>query len=425
MKFDAVIIGGGITGVQSAIDIADQGYQVAILEREPSIGGKMVTLAKVFPTNDCSACIATPLMSSANSNPNITILTNCDVEKVHETNPGYRLTVTQKPRFVSVDDCIGCTRCADVCPVVIEDPWEYNLGVRKAIQVPFETAIPGVAVLIPELCTFCGKCAKVCPTECIDYLDKPKEMTIHTKTLVLATGYELGRMDAKRDYHGDEFSNVIHSLQMERIMAPNGHYGGLLRPSDGKRIRSIAFVLCAGSRDKSIDVNIDYCSRVCCMYSIKQANLLAEKIAPENIYLFYMDIRSFGKGYDEYYQATEDKGINFVKGKVAKIRELPNGNLMLRYEDIERKQGVHEQEVDMVVLALGMIPSSTTVNFPGVDLGVDKFFASAEPKINPSISTQQGIFIAGAAAGPKDIVDSIAQASSAAMKAGIYLMKEV
>jgi heterodisulfide reductase subunit A len=289
---------------------------------------------------------------------------------------------------------------------------------RKAIRIPFSNAIPQVAVLDVENCMLCGVCEKVCPTRAVDYFQEPRDFTINAKTAVLATGFTALPLDDKVQYGRGRVPNVITALQMERLLAPHGPYARVLRPSDGREPDSIAFVQCAGSRDKSMGVS--YCSRVCCMYTIKQAMLLSGSLPLADITVYYMDIRAFGKGYEQFFQNAQAMGIQFVKAKVASLSEGQNGQVQIRYES-QSGEGVATAAHDLVVLALGMLPEWKPEGVCAVSRAEDGFLKTVSPKIAPTLTDVEGIFVAGAAAGPKDIVDSIAEAGAAAMEASNYL----
>lgn len=418
--FDALVIGAGITGLQTANDLADQGLQVLVVEKEPSIGGAMILLSKVFPTLDCASCITTPKMSSVNNHDNITIMTLSHIKSFEREGEEFKITIRQEPRYVDEVSCTGCGKCEYACPVFRSDPFDFDLGVTKAIHLPFKNAIPLAAVLDMNYCIQCGACARVCPVpDCINYLEEPKDIEFTVGTVIQCTGFDLTPMDAKKEYHAEELDNVISPMQMERLLAPHGPYGGVLRPTDGVLADSIAFVQCAGSRDETLGV--PYCSRVCCMYAIKQAMLLSGILPLADITIYYMDIRTFGKGHDQFYQNAKAMGINFVKAKVAKINEAENGNVKLRIEEIGLNDGLREVEHDLCVLSLGMKPKESENNPLSLEEGEDGFIARAYPKISPTITSEQGVFVAGTAAGPKDIVDSIIEGSAAAMQASAYL----
>ena len=340
IKVDALVVGGGIAGMQSALDLANQDYQVALVEKQSSIGGKMIALSKVFPTLDCCSCITTPKMSAVAHHDNIHMLTYCEIENIDENDQGFTAAVVQKPRYVNVDDCTGCRQCEYACPVDLFNSFDQDLGAIRVAAVPFSTAVPQKAVIDIDHCIFCGKCITACAADAIDFTQQPEYFNIEADSVVLATGFETTPVDAKAEYHAAEYRNVIDGLVMERLLAPTGPYGHVLRPSDGRLPDSIAYVQCAGSRDETLGV--EYCSRVCCMYAIKQAMLLSGALPLADITIYYMDIRTFGKGYEQFYQNAKAMGIQFVKGKVAKISEDENQNPVLRVEMIDEDGRVEE-----------------------------------------------------------------------------------
>jgi len=418
LEFDALVIGGGIAGLQAALDIADQGHQVAIVEKDATIGGKMIRLSKVFPTLDCASCITTPKMAAAAHHDNIELFTYCTLDSLDRKGPEIRAVVTQKPRYVNSEKCIGCRKCEFVCPVYVNDDEQGGFTARKAVRIPFSNAIPQKALIDDENCMLCGKCEKVCPTQAIEYLQEPHSFEITAKTCVITTGFELLTIKDKPQYGKGNIPNVINSMQMERLLAPHGPYNHVLRPSDGMEPDSIAYVQCAGSRDKSMGVS--YCSRVCCMYAIKQAMLLSGSLPLADIYIYYMDIRAFGKGYEQFYQNAKAMGIQFVKAKVASLQAGENGSVTVRYED-QKDEGVTTADHDLVGLSMGMIPGWNPQDICHLSTASDKFISSIRPKISPVVTDMEGVFTAGAASGPKDIVDSISEAGAAAMEATKYI----
>jgi heterodisulfide reductase subunit A len=418
-KVDALVVGGGIAGMQSALDLADQGYRVALVEREASIGGKMIMLSKVFPTLDCCSCITTPKMSAVAHHANIELLTYCEVQAVHEGNGGYVVEVLQKPRYVDIDACTGCRQCEYACPIDLPSAFDRGLGAVRAIRVPFSTAVPQKAMIDIDNCLLCGKCEKACPVDAIDFTQQPEIFTIEAEAVVLATGFELTPTDAKKEYGRGRLLNVVDALALERLLAPTGPYGHVLRPSDGKEPDSIAYVQCAGSRDKTLGV--EYCSRVCCMYAIKQAMLLSGTLPLADITIYYMDIRTFGKGYEQFYQNAKAMGIEFVKGKVAQITEDEEQNPVVRVEMIDEGSQVVERTHDLVVLSVGMLPGYNPYPLYRVPTAQDGFAAIPMLNIHPAVTDRPGIFVTGTAAGPMDIVDSIVLAGAAASEAAAYL----
>jgi heterodisulfide reductase subunit A len=419
LSVDALVVGGGIAGMQAALDLADQGYHVALVEKEPSIGGKMIMLSKVFPTLDCCSCITTPKMSAVAHHDNITLLTYCEVQGIEENGGAFRAQVLQKPRYVDVDACTGCRQCEYACPIDLPSAFDRELGAVRAIRVPFSTAVPQKAMIDLDNCLLCGKCERVCPTDAIDFTQGPESFEIEAGAVVLATGFELTPTDAKKEYGGGDLLNVVDALVLERLLAPTGPYGHVLRPSDGREPDSIAYVQCAGSRDKTLGV--EYCSRVCCMYAIKQAMLLSGALPLADITIYYMDIRTFGKGYEQFYQNAKAMGIEFVKGKVAQITEDDDQNPVVRVEVIDEEAQVVERTHDLVVLSVGMLPGYNPEPLYAVPTAADGFASIPESNIRPAVTDHPGIFVTGTAAGPMDIVDSIVLAGAAASEAAAYL----
>jgi len=419
LDFDTLVVGGGIAGLQAALDLADQDFKVAIVEKDASIGGKMIRLSKVFPTLDCASCITTPKMAATAHHDNITLFTYCDVKSLTRRDDTVVASVIQRPRYVDPVKCIGCRQCEYGCPVYVPDEEKGGFSLRKAVYIPFQTAIPQIALMDIENCSLCGKCARICPTQAIDYFQQPQNIVIQARTAILATGFKLTPVDQKKEYGRGEIENVITSLQMEQLLAPHGPYQRVLRPSDGKEPDSIAYVQCAGSRDQSL--GISYCSRVCCMYAIKQAMLLSGALPLADITIYYMDIRAFGKGYEQFYQNAKAMGIEFVKAKVAKVEPGPDQNVILKYEAQEEGGAPVSREHDLVVLSLGMVPEWNPAGICPVSTGDDAFIQNIMPKIAPTVTDIDGVFVAGVAAGPKDIVDTITEAGAAAMEASNYL----
>ena len=425
-NFDTLVVGGGIAGLQTALDLGDMGYRVAVVEKDASIGGKMIRLSKVFPTLDCASCITTPKMSAVAHHENITLFTYCELNLLdHEgsgESQGIKSLITQNPRYVDPVKCIGCRQCEFVCPVHIPDMEQGGLSATKAISIPFSNAIPQLPIMDIENCMLCGQCEKACPTNAIDYFQKPEEFTITAKTAVITTGFDLLAVKDNVQYGNGRIPNVIDSLQMERLLAPHGPYNRVLRPSDGMEPDSIAYVQCAGSRDKSMGVS--YCSRVCCMYAIKQAMLLSGSLPLADIIIYYMDIRAFGKGYEQFYQNAKAMGIEFVKAKVARIDKGENGSAQVRYE-LQDGSGIATTDHDLVVLSMGMVPGWNPEPICPVSKDSDQFITSIKPKISPVLTNMDGLFVAGAAAGPKDIVDTITESGSAAMEAAKFMSKSL
>ena len=419
--FDALVLGGGIAGLQAALELADQGFQVAVVERDASIGGKMIRLSKVFPTLDCASCITTPKMAAASHHPGITLFTLCELESVERRDGRLLARVTQLPRYVDEDKCIGCRQCEYACPVYLPDHEQAGLTARKAIYIPFSNAIPQIALLDADNCTLCGACAKACPTEAVDYAQQPRTLELSARALILATGYRLMDDFPARAYGEDNarLPNLITSLDMERLLAPHGPYMRVLRPGDGKEPDSVAFIQCAGSRD--LQLGVPYCSRVCCMYAIKQAMLLSGALPLADLTVYYMDIRAFGKNYEQFFQNAQAMGIEFVKAKPTVVGPGEGGGVVLRYEDMEGGGRMVSREHDLVVMSLAMLPAWDPTAAVGVGLAEDGFVKSVSPKLAPGLTAQEGVFTCGTAAGPKDIVDTIVEAGHAALEAANYL----
>jgi heterodisulfide reductase subunit A len=418
-RYDSLVIGGGIAGIQAALDLAEQGFEVLLVDKYPSIGGVMVGLNKVFPTLDCSSCICTPRMAEAAHHDRIQLQTYTEVAAVKTDGAGFEVQLTLKPRYIKEDACIGCGECELACPIDVPHEFDYGLGSRKAIYIPHGNAIPQKCVLIPEECVFCGKCERVCPAHCIDFTQEASSVTTTVGTVIVATGLNITPMERKPEYGGGKLANVMSPLQMERVQSSNGPYGRVLRPADGKIPRSIAYVQCAGSRDRSIGV--PYCSRVCCMYALKQALLLRHYIHGVDVTLYHMDIRAFGKGYEQFYRRAMAEGVKIVKGKVGKITEVDNYDLLVRVELLDEEGRVVERRHDLVVLAQGIVAAWSPKGVVGVSVADDGFVETPQAKLNPSYTTMEGVFVAGVAAGPKDIPDAIVEAGEAAMSAAMYL----
>ena len=424
IEYDALIIGGGIAGQEASLNLANNGFKVLLVEKDLSLGGKMIQLSKVFPTLDCAACIATPIISETARNPNITIMTYSEVKDIEKLNNSFTAKVIKHPRYVKEDLCSGCQECEIVCPVNVDDQYNYNLAGRKAIYIPFNLANPRIATIDLDNCILCGACEKACPADAIDFTQKITEYSLSVKTIIIATGFNLFEAGKKKEYNYNNYKNVIHSMEMERFLAPTRPFNYILRPLDGKKPDNIAYVLCTGSRDKSLGNPI--CSQICCMYSIKQAQLLMGALPAADITIYYIDIRAFGKGFDEFYEQSKEMDVSFIKGKIAKITEKKDGsgNLLLRYEDIENNCDVKEAEHDLVVLSVGILPNSEiTSSFKTEELELDEFnyLKQIERLTSPSKTNIEGVYVAGTASGPMDIPDSILSAGNASAEATSYL----
>ncbi|GAW27832.1 CoB--CoM heterodisulfide reductase iron-sulfur subunit A family protein [Carboxydocella sp. ULO1] len=418
----ALVIGGGIAGLQAALDIAEHGYEVVLVEKEPTIGGKMAALDKTFPTLDCSACICTPKMVEAAQHPKIKIYTLAEVAKVEGYLGNFTVTVHQKPRYIDLARCSGCGICESKCPSKVASEFEQGLSMRTAIYRPFPQAVPNKPVIDARNCrkiqeNKCGLCAKICPNGAIDYTQQEELIQEQVGAIVVATGYELFDWTRYEEYGGGRYQDVISGLQLERLLNASGPTGGkILRPSDGKVPRSVVLVKCVGSRDYRKGKS--YCSRACCMYTAKHAMQIKEKIPSAEVYVFYMDVRTAGKMYEEFYlRAVEEYGVNYLRGRVAKIYERDN-RLIVWGEDTLSGQKV-EIAADLVVLATGMVPAAGAEQLAQIcSFAADSngFYMEAHPKLRPVETNTAGIFLAGCCQGPKDIPDTVAQASAAASK---------
>jgi heterodisulfide reductase subunit A len=379
----------------------------------------MVGLNKVFPTLDCSSCICTPRMAEVAHHERITLLTYTEVRGILPAGSAFEVHLEKKPRYVVEADCIGCSKCELACQYFAPSEFDYGLGARKAIYILHGNAIPQIPVLDPDYCLFDGACARSCPKDCIDFAQQPEHITLHAGAVIVATGLTLTPLGIKKEHGGGRFANVVGPLAMERIQSSNGPYGHVLRPSDGKIAKSIAYVQCAGSRDKSIGV--PYCSRVCCMYALKQGILIRHHSRDTQVTIYHMDIRAFGKGYEQFYRRALNEGIRVIKAKVARIGEVDNHDLQVRVELIDEGGRVADIRHDMVVLSLGVLPGWRSEGALPLRTDEDGFCAIPEMAIRSANSSCEGIFVAGVATGPKDIPDSIVEAGAAAMEAAMYL----
>ena len=420
----ALVIGGGIAGIQAALDIADGNRKVILVEKSPSIGGRMAQLDETFPTLDCSQCILTPKMVEAAQHPNIEIMVNSEVKKVDGYVGNFEVTLEKRATYVDEQKCIGCGICEEKCPVKIA-PDEFNAGLntRAAIAIPFPQAVPAIPVIDAEYCrklkeNKCGVCAKICPAEAIIYDDKAKQKTISVGAIIVATGYKEMDPAVYTEYGGKKYPDVITGMQFERLVSSTGPTGGeLKRPSDGKVPKTAVFVQCVGSRDES--KAHAYCSGICCMYTAKHTMLYKHHVPDGQAYVSYIDVRAPGKTYEEFVRrAIEEEGVRYLRGRVAKIRRLQNGQYRIYTEDTLVGRAVHI-DADMVVLASAVEAQKDAVELAqilGIAYDADGFYTEAHPKLKPIETASAGIFLAGACQGPKDIPTSVQQGSAAASK---------
>lgn len=429
----ALVIGGGIAGIQTALDIAEAGYKVDIVEKEPTIGGRMAQLDKTFPTLDCSACILTPKMVEAAQHENITLYTYSEVEQVSGYVGNFSVTIRKKARSVRADMCSGCGICTEKCPSRKSlSEFDAEIKTRGAIYIPFAQAIPKVPVIDREACLKfktgkCGICSKLCPCEAIDYAQEDELVTERYGAIVLATGFELINLRDFADLGWGVSKDVISSLQLERLTNAAGPTEGhLLCPSTGREPRSVVIVSCVGSRDTSARGK-SYCSKICCMYNAKHAMYIREKYPEVDVTVFYIDVRTPGKGFDEFQRrAVEEYGVHYVRGQVGKVLADTEGRLTVLASDLNSGRQL-ELHPDLVVLAAAVKPSPKARELATMltaSIDNDDFYVEAHPKLRPVESPTAGIFLSGMCQGPKDIPETVAQAGAAAAKAIGLLAKE-
>ncbi len=429
----ALVIGGGIAGIQTALDIADAGFEVDIVEKSPTIGGKMSQLDKTFPTLDCAACILTPKMVDVAQHEKIKIYSYSEVEAVKGFVGNFTVTIKKKARYVNESVCTGCGLCTEKCPQK-NVPNEFNLGMnkRRAIYIPFAQAVPKVATIDANYCTKlttgkCGLCSKVCTAGAIDYTQKDELIEERYGAIVVATGFNPIKLDNFDEYAYAQSPDVVTSLEFERITNAAGPTSGqLLRPSDGKHPHTIVFVQCVGSRDVS-GCGKPYCSKICCMYTAKHAMLAREKYPDTDVYVFYIDVRTPGKNFDEFYRrAAEEYGVHYIKGMVGKVAPKADGKLMVQASDLISNEQLHI-DADMVVLATAIEPDKSArplATMLTASMDTNDFFTEAHPKLRPVESPTAGIFLSGACQGPKDIPETVSQAGAAAAKVIGLLAKD-
>ncbi len=417
----ALVVGGGIAGIEAALDIAGSGKEVYLIEKSPSIGGHMAKLDKTFPTLDCSSCILTPKMGEVLHSPKISLMTYTEVESVDGFPGNYKVRLRKNARYVDEEKCNGCGICQEKCPAKV--PSEFNEGMsnRKAIYIPFPQAVPQVPVIDEGNCIYlatgkCRTCQLNCPRDAIDFEQKDEIVEIEVGNIIIATGYELFDPSELERYGYRKYDNVLTSLEAERMIDSSGPTGGKILLSDGGEPESVAIIHCVGSRDKNFH---EYCSKVCCMYSMKLAHLIREKTGA-NIYEFYMDIRAGGKGYEEFYNRLQEEGVVFVRGKPGNIEIISEEDqLVVKSEDTLLGQRINVP-VNMVILSPAMIPSTDSdkiSNAFAISRDKDGFFMERHPKLAPVNTSSDGIFLAGACQGPKDIPESVAQGAASAEEA--------
>ncbi len=414
---DVLVIGAGVAGIEAALTLAGMGVKVRLVEKEPAIGGKMALMNEVFPTNDCSLCVLAPMMSDVQNNPDITLYTYSEITAIEGRAGNFKVKGVKKPRYIDEKKCKGCIElCAHVCPIDVSNQFDFGIGKRKSIYIPFAQAVPLVAC-IDEHCVGCDLCRLACLAEAVDFSQKPEDFEFNVGAVILATGYQPFDAGRKEEYGYGRYKNVITNLQLERMLSAAGPTNGrVVSPTTGADVKRVAFILCVGSRDEQ--VGNPYCSKVCCMASIKNALKIAELYPGAKVSIHYIDIRAGGEGYEEYYRRCQETGVSFVRGRVAEVEEA-NGKTLIHYEDTLSGETCHEA-CDLVVLAVGMEANKDVQkigNMLNLSTRPDRFFQSAHPKMRPVQTHKKGVYIAGCAGGPKEIQVSIEQGSAAAAKA--------
>ncbi len=424
---DVLVVGAGIAGIQAALDIASSGHKVHLVERAPSIGGQMAKFDKTFPTLDCAACISTPKMVAVSQEPNINLMTYSEVTELNGFVGNFTATIRIKPRYVDMVKCTGCGLCLEKCPTKVPSEFEEGLSMRKAIYRNSPQAVPNKPVIDADYCRVlqgkkCGVCAKLCPAGAIDYEQQEQTVEVDIGAVILATGFDIMDPTPMTQYGYGRFDNVYTGLQFERMNNAVGPTGGKIQLKDGRTPQSAAIIHCVGSRDVNYN---EYCSRVCCMYALKYDHLLRDKVGHDmDIYNFYIDMRCFGKGYEEFYKRVQEERVHFVRGRPAIITDQAEtseeqGKLVVVGEDTLLGRTLRTP-VDMVILCTAMQPrpdAAETARIFGISQGLDRFFLEQHPKLGPVSTATDGVFLAGACQGPKDIPDAVSHASGAASKA--------
>ncbi|MDR1608837.1 MAG: FAD-dependent oxidoreductase [Deltaproteobacteria bacterium] len=417
-----MVIGGGIAGIQSALDLAEMGFYVYMVEKGPAIGGRMAQLDKTFPTNDCSICMISPKLNDVGGHINIEILTLTDVLSVKGSEGDFSVKLRKNPRYIDMSKCIACGECANKCPKKVSNYFNEGVDTRKAIYVEYAQAVPLKFSINAEECIYltkgkCGNCKKVCPADAVNYEDKAEEVTLRVGSVVVASGFDVFDPSVADTYRYSQWPNVITSMEYERILSASGPFQGhLVRPSDHKEPKKIAWLQCVGSRDIN-RCDKRYCSAVCCMYAIKEAVISKEHASDLEAAVFYMDIRTYGKDFEKYYNRAQDAGVRFVRSRIHTLTPAPNGDIILEYID---DAGERQSEVfELVVLSVGMTPRTNLPELAAnldIDLNEDGFIQT-QP-LTPINSTRTGVFACGAVNEPKDIPSTVMEASAAAEAAG-------
>lgn len=416
-----LVVGGGIAGIEAALKIANSGKKVIMVEKTPSIGGHMAQFDKTFPTLDCAACILTPKMVDVGRHPNIKLMVYSEVIEVSGYVGNFKVKIRQNPKYINEEKCISCQLCTGKCPVKVRSEFDAGVGTRGAIYIPFAQAVPAIPVIDKENCTYfktgkCQICAKLCPTDAVNFEQKEKIEEVEAGAIIAATGFDVFDCGRVPQYGYGKYDNVLNSLEFERMLNASGPTSGKIVMKNGQEPKSIAVLHCIGSRDENYNA---YCSRVCCMYALKYSHLIKDKTNAD-VYQMYIDLRCFGKGYEEFYSRILDEGVNFIRGKASEIVESDvAGKLIVKVEDTLIGK-VRAIPVDMVILCAGLEPSEGTRQFLKTitcSNSKDGFLLEKHPKLAPVSTATDGVYIAGCCQGPKDIPDTVAQGAAAAAEA--------
>ena len=420
-KPSVLIIGGGIAGIQASLDLAGRGFQVYVLEETPTIGGRMAQLDKTFPTMDCSICILAPKMMECFRHPNIKLLTYSELKEVKGSVGNFRVKILQKPRYVDGTKCTGCGTCAEHCPVEVPSEFDMELGMRKAIYMPMPQAVPRTMTVDKENCIECKLCTKMCRAGAVDFQQQPKDIDLKVGAIIVATGFDQYDPSDIIEYGYKKSKNVLTALEFERWVCASGPVAGhLLRPGDGGIPKNIAFIQCVGSRGTKRGA--PFCSSVCCMYATKEALIIREHAPDVNVFIFYNELRAFGKGFYEFISRARDEyGVKYIRSRPGEINEDPNTkSLTIWYDDTLTREIKSLNDVDLVVLCPALLPRQGNIKLAsimGVELDDCGFFKVVHPLLAPVDTTIPGIYVCGYCQSPKDIPDSVSQASAAAARA--------
>jgi heterodisulfide reductase subunit A len=420
-KSSVLVIGGGIAGIQASLDLAGRGFQVYLLEETPSIGGRMAQLDKTFPTMDCSICILAPKMMECFRHSNIKLLTYSELKDVKGSVGDFRVKILQKPRYVNEAKCTGCGDCAAHCPIEVPNEFDMRLGMRKAIYMPMPQAVPRCMTVDRENCIECKLCTKVCRAGAVDFSQQPRDVDLNVGAIIIATGFDQYDPSEIVEYGYGRHRNVLTALEFERWVCASGPVGGhLLRPGDGGIPKKIAFIQCVGSRSRKLGT--PFCSSVCCMYATKEALIIREHAPDVQVTIFYNELRAFGKGFQEFVNRARDEyGVKYIRARPGEIRESPlTKSLTVWYDDTLTREIKSLDDVDLVVLCPSLIPRESNrqlADIIGVELDDCGFFKVIHPMLAPVDSNVPGIYVCGYCQSPKDIPDSVAQASAAAARA--------